>query len=191
MQGKEGEVMSEFDRLFSVLRDMPDVVSAGAEKGLRKGALRVVRTAQDKLGTYQPAVGEFPAWEKLKPESVRRKYSQKNKKAARAYLKKHGAWGAGGNDDGPLVDNGFLSKAITSDDSDIKDGVMYIGVMGGTVPNDKGSDPSVYAATHEFGDTARNIPARPYLRPALYENQEQVAEDIGQAIAEEIETIWH
>ena len=64
MQGKEGEVMSEFDRLFSVLRDMPDVVSAGAEKGLRKGALRVVRTAQDKLGTYQPAVGEFPAWEK-------------------------------------------------------------------------------------------------------------------------------
>lgn len=36
----------------------------------------------------------------------------------------------------------------------------------------------VYAATQEFGDDSRNIPAQPYLRPALDENRERIKAEI-------------
>ena len=40
----------------------------------------------------------------------------------------------------------------------------------------------IYAATQEFGDPSRNIPAQPYLRPALAEEEKAVKKEIGDAV---------
>jgi len=40
----------------------------------------------------------------------------------------------------------------------------------------------IYAASHEFGDPSRNIPAQSYLRPALAENEKAVQKEIGDAV---------
>lgn len=40
-------------------------VRAQLEEGLKKVALKVEKTAKDEIGTYQSAVGPYPAWEPL------------------------------------------------------------------------------------------------------------------------------
>ena len=40
----------------------------------------------------------------------------------------------------------------------------------------------IYAATQEFGDPSRNIPAQPYLRPALAEEEKAVKKEIGDVV---------
>ena len=50
--------------------------------------------------------------------------------------------------------------------------------------NKKPSDIATYGAVHEYGSAKRNIPPRPYLRPSVVENKEQIAEDIKNGIAE-------
>ncbi len=44
----------------------------------------------------------------------------------------------------------------------------------------------VYAATQEFGDDSRNIPAHPYLRPAFDENLGRAKEEIAKAFKEAV-----
>ena len=53
---------------------------------------------------------------------------------------------------------------------------LYVGVAEGNV--------ATYGAAHEYGSAKRNIPPRPYLRPSVVENKEQIAEDIKNGIAE-------
>ena len=73
------------------------------------------------------------------------------------------------------------------DTAEVSDGKVYIGVAKGkTNKKRKGktSDVATYGAAHEYGSARRNIPPRPYLRPAVVENKEQIAEDIKNGIAE-------
>lgn len=44
----------------------------------------------------------------------------------------------------------------------------------------------VYAATHEFGDKSRNIPARPFLAPAYKDNYEKFKKRIEQIVKDNL-----
>lgn len=179
--------MGDFNDLFRTLSTLPVGIDKGGKQGIRKGSAIVMGKAKAKLGTYQPAIGPYPAWLKLKPQTVKRK-NLKNGSVSRAgqkYLKAHGEWENGGNADSPLVDKGHLKQAITTDDSQLENnGVMYVGVAGG---RDTGKgDMGKIASAHEFGYAPKNIPARPYLRPALHESHEEIKEAVKQALMQQL-----
>lgn len=189
--------MSDFEKLIKTITGIEDVILQGAQDGLKQAGARVMGTAKAKLGTYQPSVGEYPAWQTLKPQTVKRKYlSEKGnvKKSGKEYLKKYGSFEPSGTgDDSPLVDTGALRQAITMDKSQIAQGNVYIGVARGKNgekkqnkkrKNKKPSDIATYGAAQEYGSAKRNIPPRPYLRPSVVENKEEIAEDIKNGIAE-------
>lgn len=190
--------MSDFKDLIRGLNKLPQAIQEGCEEGLKKAGITVIETAKEKLGEYQPSVGGYPAWAKLKPKSIRAKFLSKSKSfhvnennqvrinitnAGKKFLTKYGTnakvFGAGKqfqasgtSDDSPLVDTGNLRAAITTDDSDVSKGNIYIGVSG--VP---------YGASHEFGDSSRNIPPRPYLRPSVVENKEEIEQQLKESIS--------
>lgn len=189
--------MSDFEKLIKTITGIEDVILQGAQDGLKQAGARVMGTAKAKLGTYQPSVGEYPAWQTLKPQTVKRKYlSEKGnvKKSGKEYLKKYGSFEPSGTgDDSPLVDTSLLRKLITTDESQIAQGNIYIGVAKGKNgekkqnkkrKNKKPSDVATYGAVQEYGSAKRNIPPRPYLRPSVVENKEEIAEDIKNGIAE-------
>lgn len=194
--------MSDLKDLINKLSEISNNLEKGFEDGLRVAGTRVAGKAKEKLGNYQPSVGGYPAWKSLKPQSVRRKFLSKSKnfhineygqvrinitRAGRKHLAKYGRksntfYGAqdqfqasGTSDDSPLVDTGILKKSITTDDSGVSRGHMYIGTSG--VPQ---------AAAQEFGSPKKNIPPRPYLRPSVYECKEEIENDIKEAIANSI-----
>ncbi|KKX52567.1 MULTISPECIES: HK97-gp10 family putative phage morphogenesis protein [Brevibacillus] len=177
--------MAGFDTLFRALNSIPKEVDAATKRGLKRGAAKVMKKAKEKLGSYQSESGPYPSWKHLKPETVARKYTVKsgpnkgffNKKGLKL-LRQPGGWRVGSSADAPLVDSGQLRQAITTDDSDLKsEGVMYVGVASGAGENGNGG-PGDYAAAHEFGSGPKNIPARPFLRPALYESQDEIKEAV-------------
>lgn len=187
--------------LISAVKKMQNDMAAGIEDGMRKAGAIVAGTAKGKLGSYQPASGGYPAWKPLKPETIRRKFLSRKKsfhindngharinltRKGKEYLEKYGRdskvfggerqfQSSGGNDDSPLVDTGHLRASITTDDTDVKDYAIYIGIKGA---------PAVYARAHEFGSMKQNIPPRPYLRPSVYESLDEIQEAIGRSIAE-------
>jgi hypothetical protein len=190
--------MGDFSDIVRALRSIPGGLDRATKRGLRRGAAIVLKRAKGKLGTYQPAIGDYPAWSKLKAETVKRKHtsqSGRNKgkltRAGKKYVQKHGSWGAGGNDDSPLVGiSGHLRMALTIDDSELEGkGVAYVGVAGGSQEQGKGS-PADYAATHEFGDASRNIPQRSFLRPALHESRGDIKEEVAKEIISELRGRW-
>lgn len=189
--------MSDFQRLIKTITSIEEAIQEGAQNGLKQAGSRVMGTAKAKLGTYQPSVGEYPAWEKLKPQTIKQKYSGKKgkvKESGKEYLKKYGSFAPSGTgDDSPLVDTGALRQAITMDTKEIEKGNVYIGVARGKNgekkqnkkrKNKKPSDIATYGAAQEYGSAKRNIPPRPYLRPSVVENKEEIAEDIKNGIAE-------
>ncbi|MEY8322247.1 hypothetical protein AAK894_14435 [Lachnospiraceae bacterium 46-61] len=180
IQVKEGAMMSDFENLIKTITNIENVIQQGAQNGLKQAGARVMATAKSKLGTYQPGVGEYPAWQTLKPQTVKRKYFTKKgnvKQSGKKYLKKYGSFApSGAGDDSPLVSTGHLRQAITTDDSEIEKGNIYVGVAGGNV--------ATYGAAQEYGSAKRNIPPRPYLRPSVVENKEQIEEDIKNGITE-------
>ena len=103
------------------------------------------------------------------------------------YFKKYGSFEPSGTaDDSPLVNTGHLRAAITTDESQITQGNIYIGVVKGKASKKgkKASAIATYGAAQEYGSAKRNIPPRPYLRPSVVENKEEIAEDIKNGIAE-------
>ena len=172
--------MSDFQRLIKTITSIEEAIQEGAQNGLKQAGSRVMGTAKAKLGTYQPSVGEYPAWQKLKPQSIKQKYSGKKgkvKESGKEYLKKYGSFAPSGTaDDGPLVGTSLLRRLITTDESQLAQGNVYIGVAQKNV--------ATYGAAQEYGSAKRNIPPRPYLRPSVVENKEEIAEDIKNGIAE-------
>ncbi|MDR6883025.1 hypothetical protein [Bacillus sp. 3255] len=182
-------MLPEFLVLLRILATVPNTVDAAIKKGIKKGTIKAMGRAKEKLGKYQGTSGSFTAWSKLKPETVRRKHLSKSgsgriTRAGKAYIKKHGSWGAGGNDDAPLIDTGHLRQAITTDFSELESrGIAYLGVAAGSDERGKGS-PSDYAAAHEFGDAAHHIPPRPFLRPAVEESRSDILNEVKKALEE-------
>ncbi|UED72152.1 hypothetical protein [Brevibacillus sp. HD3.3A] len=185
--------MAGFDDLFKALKGIPNQVDAAAKRGLKRGAAQVMKKAKQKLGTYQAASGPYPAWKHLKPYTVAMKYTVKsgpnkgffNKKGMKL-LRQQGGWRVGSSADAPLVDRGHLRQAITTDDSDLSsDGVMYVGVGSGSDKKGKGS-PGDFAAAHEFGYAPGNLPARPFLRPALHESKDAIKDAVVSELLKEM-----
>ncbi len=211
--------MSDFEKLIKAITNIEEAIQQGAQNGLKQAGIRVMGTAKAKLGTYQPSVGEYPAWKVLSPQSIRAKFLSKEAafhingngqvrinitNSGKQFLKKYGRnakvfggekqfQSSGTADDSPLVDTGALRQAITMDKSQITQGNVYIGVAKGKNgekkqnkkrKNKKTSDIATYGAAQEYGSAKRNIPPRPYLRPSVVENKEEIAEDIKNGIAE-------
>lgn len=211
--------MSDFEKLIKAITNIEEVIQQGAQNGLKQAGIRVMGTAKAKLGTYQPSVGEYPAWKVLSPQSIRAKFLSKDAtfhingngqvrinitNSGKQFLKKYGRnakvfggekqfQSSGTGDDSPLVDTGALRQAITIDKSQITQGNVYIGVARGKNgekkqnkkrKNKKPSDVATYGAAQEYGSAKNNIPPRPYLRPSVVENKEEIAEDIKNGIAE-------
>ncbi len=211
--------MSDFEKLIKAITNIEEAIQQGAQNGLKQAGIRVMGTAKAKLGTYQPSVGEYPAWKVLSPQSIRAKFLSKSAafhingngqvrinitNSGKQFLKKYGRnakvfggekqfQSSGTGDDSPLVDTGALRQAITMDKSQITQGNVYIGVAKGKNgekkqnkkrKNKKPSDIATYGAAQEYGSAKNNIPPRPYLRPSVVENKEEIAEDIKNGIAE-------
>ena len=151
-----------FAALAQKMVAMPIKIEATVAVALKKSAVEVHKTAVAKFGEYQPAVGDFPAWELLALDTLHQKMDL-----------------AGGGQD-PLIghypkggENSLYpvplrqSLAIEVKESEM---VAYVGT----------NDP--IGKWQEFG-TDRGIPPRPFLRPALYENDDYIKRVINDAIA--------
>ncbi len=152
--------------LFTSARFMaaPLMVNKAVVKELRAGAQKVKSEARKKFGEYQPASGPFVGWAALSPKYLKYKLA------------------AGAPSDMPLIGYYFKgqrsaiwpiklknSLAITIDDIGL---IAYIGT----------NDP--LGEWHEYGLLNRQtvLPPRPFLRPALYENIDQIYAQIGLAV---------
>lgn len=133
--------------LDRVSREIPKTVGAALEKVGK----RVESTAKDKIGHYQDASGEFPAWPELKDTT----------KADR------------------------LRKGFTENDPELRTGELY-----GSITHDVsrsgtehkltvGSDLDI-ALWQEMGTD--HIPPRPFIGPAMFENEASGQEIIGKSI---------
>lgn len=115
-----------------------------------QAAILVRDTAVKKFGTYQPAVGEYPAWEPLKPETVARKEA------------------AGSAGDDPLIGHYAGKRSNKAWPAPLR---MTISMHVEDWVAQVGSDDPL-AEYHEYGTV--NIPPRPFLRPSLFEKAEEV-----------------
>lgn len=141
------------DRLLSSQKGMEIVIKVA----LTKSGVEVLKTAQQKFGTYQGAVGPYEAWKVLNPDYVKRKIA------------------AGSKGDDPLIGHikgknkvypTPLRQSLTMD-------VQILHTRVGT------NDP--IGKWQEFG-TSR-IPPRPWLRPALYQNESKIKDLFKEAVA--------
>lgn len=128
----------------------PLLIHAEVEKSMAVSAILVRDTAVKKFGTYQPAVGEFPAWEPLKPDTVAQK--------AKA--------GAAGDD--PLIGH-YAGKSKNKAWPAPLRNTISIKVEGWVAA--VGTDDPL-GKYHEYGTA--HIPPRPFLRPALYEKMAEI-----------------
>ncbi|ASS75773.1 hypothetical protein CIG75_12775 [Tumebacillus algifaecis] len=151
----------DLNDLAKQLYMMADDLHAGLADGLQITATKTASNAKKRLGKYQQG------WAKLKEVTIRRKFG-KNKAASKTRMKRGGS-----GSDSPLVDTGIMRASITNK------------VDRGSLQAEVGT-PAIQAATHEFGDEARGIPARPYLRPALHEEMEHIEDNLAAGIAKRV-----
>ncbi|NRD80287.1 hypothetical protein HPT25_23475 [Bacillus sp. BRMEA1] len=142
------ERVTSFAELAAKLEEKTFLLKNNAQTAVATSAVKVQSTAKTKFGTYQPGVGGFPAWATLAEATIKQKER------------------AGGGED-PLIGH-YLSKSGGRAGGKLRGSILVqIGVMEATVgTNDK------IGTYQEFG-TSR-IPPRPFLRPALYQNQSEI-----------------
>lgn len=144
---------SSFGELAAQLRRVARGVPVATERSLKKIGKTVERAAKDKIGHYQGAAGEFAAWEQLKDAT----------QAARSRI------GFTPND--PLLTVGEIYASISSE--------VYAHGLGMQILT-LGSDIDL-GLWHEMG--TRTIPPRPFIGPAMYENEKLSQDILAQAIA--------
>lgn len=142
------EKLTSFAQLAEKLQEKTWLLKTNAQAAVATSAVKVQSSAKSKFGTYQPGVGGFPAWAPLAESTIQAKER------------------AGGGED-PLIGH-YVHKSGGRAGGQLRGSILVqIGVMEATVgTNDK------VGAYQEFG-TSR-IPPRPFLRPALYQNQGEI-----------------
>jgi hypothetical protein len=75
----------------------------------------------------------------------------------------------------------LLSQSIETKVYDT--GTEMVGVLGSGTKSGRGV---IYANVHEFGYPPRNIPARPYIRPSLFDNLSEINKLIMESINIEV-----
>lgn len=153
-----------FDMLVEKFLSVPEGVHLATKMALTKSAVEVHKTAVKKFGHYQSAIGPYQAWAVLNPDYVKRKIA------------------AGSPGDDPLIGHNKsknkvyptpLRQALT----------MNVQMMHAQVGT---NDP--IGKWQEFG-TSR-IPARPFLRPALYQNEAKIKEIFSESVALGIHSVF-
>lgn len=132
------------------------LLKANVQTAVAAGAVKVQATAKEKFGTYQPGIGGFPAWAPLADSTIQQKAK------------------AGGAED-PLIGH-YVGKTSGRPGGQLRNSVLVkVGPMEATIgTNDK------IGEYQEFG-TSR-IPPRPFLRPALYQEQGFIKTGFREAI---------
>lgn len=120
-------------------------------EGLDRAAACVEKRAKAEIGTYQPAVGEFPEWPELAPSTQ----SERERK------------GFTPND--PLLRTGELRDSISHETHGLE------AVIGST------SDIMIYQELGTVMNGKVHVPARPVLGPAVFQEKETIERLIGAA----------
>jgi phage gpG-like protein len=151
------------------------MVPPAAGLAVKKIAYMVRDDAVKEFGHLQPAVGPFPAWSPLKPETIRQKGSSGEGDPLIGHYpmdrgrRRRSAWRSGKRSIWPAP----LRNTI---EVEVKGLSALIG----------SADP--LGPIHEFGAVGTGkshsgvIPPRPFLRPALYKNIDKGREILGAAI---------
>jgi hypothetical protein len=148
-------------KTFKDLREFYNYINRIREEGriferetLKSMAELVEHDAKRKFGEYQEAVGDYPAWEKLKRSTI-------NDRIRKRF-----------SPDDPLYRTGDLMNSIYSK-VDTSGKVAAVG----------SDDPIML--WQEKGVPQNNLPARPVLGPALFQNKKKI-----QKIASEMMFAW-
>lgn len=161
----------------------PVKMHASVGVAMVKAAILVRDTATKKFGEYQPAVGEYPAWEQLTIDTVTQKMN-------------HGAPGPN-----PLI--GAYGKDKYQEANQSTENAVWPAPLRNTISihvdgwvAQVGSDDPL-AEWHEYGvpdpsgehaktgagkDHTTEIPPRPFLRPALFEKAEEIQEILNEGM---------
>lgn len=144
-----------FEQFVTKMIEMPEVVDAAMHPALTECAVQVQKTAVKKFGEYQPEVGPFPAWALLSIETVNRKMDYGGASGPNPLI---GSYGSGQNKSIYPVP---LRQSIQ---------IHVDGLTAQVGTNDP------VGLWHEYGNAEFDVhyPPRPFLRPALYENEEWI-----------------
>lgn len=146
---------------------LPAKFEAAVNHELKKVGFKAADTAKKKFGKYQPPIGPYPGWKALTAATVARKQK------------------AGGMGDDPLIGH-YSGKAWArrkkiwgaalraSIEFSVKDMNVWIGSKNPLAPH------------HEYGAPKKNIPPRPFLRPAMIETENYAFERMEIAWAEAV-----
>lgn len=147
-----------FTRMMEKLIEIPEAIDAEIKTGLTKCVVQVHKTAVEKFGEYQPQVGPYEPWALLTLETLHRKLD---------------LGGASGPD--PLI--GHYEKGNSVYPVPLRQSLsMKVEHLNGYVGT---NDP--IGEWQEFG-TPKGIPPRPFLRPALYQNEEWIKKTMEEAL---------
>jgi len=157
------KTLASFSELANVLETRAVAAVAAARAALTEGAQLVKKTAQEKIGEYQPAAGDLPAWAPLSPVTQADRVAK------------------GFSPDNPLLRTGALRDSIeirpvTEDD-------VLVGVF----------DPEMetIAGAMEYGyynvRAQTPVPPRSFIRGSAFELARPIGESIGKAYKDTLE----
>lgn len=151
--------------LVEKMARMPVEMEVAIVEALRKGAVQVHKTAVEKFGTYQPASGSFQGWAALTSATVDAKIR------------------AGAQSDDPLIGH-YAGKGNKIYPTSLRQS-LAMEVDEKALAFQVGTNDPV-GAWQEYG--TGHIPPRPFLRPALYENEQWIKDmlkhTVGTALME-------
>ena len=149
------------EQLIMKLASIPEKICAEVKKSMKVSAAEVRDTAKKKFGKFQPAVGDFPAWDLLTIETLHRKMDQ-----------------GGAESEDPLVGHYPPGEGNHVWNQPLRGTIDY--KVDGMIAAVGTDDP--LGEYHEYG--TKHIPPRPFLRPALYESQVKIKENVKDALGE-------
>lgn len=153
-----------FAAMMARMAAIPAEIEASVVPALTKAAVEVHKTAVEKFGHYQPSYGPFEAWAVLAPSTLRQKLK------------------AGSSGDDPLIGhypgkhkNRVYPTPLRQSISMQVDAASMTAQVGTNDP---------LGEWHEYGWSEFNVhyPPRPFLRPALYQNETWIRESMKEAI---------
>jgi HK97 gp10 family phage protein len=145
-------------------------------KAVAVSAEKVKHSAEAKFGHYQPGIGGFPAWANLADSTLEEKFRN------------------GATQDDPLI--GYYPNGRTTKRKKVKGTtksksyngklmnsfkMKHVGLVAIVGTNDP------VAKYHEFG--TKHILPRPFLRPALYQEQEFIQTEFRKAVVKTIKNM--
>ena len=149
--------MPTFNSLGDLLQALPGAIDRGLRRAAEEIAIDVQIRAQDKLGDYQPG------WPQL----------------AEATQQERASLGYSPND--PLFRGGILRSKIEKAVDRHSDG--YTAVIGSSAPQARIQELGGVNSGRPWAD---DIPPRPYLAPAVVEEEDKIQDHVAFFVAEEI-----